>query len=100
MPSDRSAMSVANTLTSSGLPSAIASSIRRIASVYASSPLEQAVTQARTLVSGSRDWISGRTTCRRSASHASASRKKPVTWMNRSSAKASASDVFCRSARA
>ena len=45
--SERSAVSVAKTLMSNSLPAASAASISSMPSVYASSPLEQAVTQQR-----------------------------------------------------
>jgi hypothetical protein len=93
-------MSVANTLMPSGLRARSASSTSSMASVYASSPLEQAVTQARTSLSGSRRATSGAITFCRIASHASASRKKPVTWISRSSASDRTSPGLCRSSRA
>lgn len=60
--SERSAMSVAKTLMSNRLSTFSASSTGSMASVYASSPVEQAVIQTRIDDSSGRSATSGRIT--------------------------------------
>ena len=67
-----------------------------MASVYASSPLAQAVTQARIGWSLVREATSGAMTAARRASQASVSRKNPVTLIIRSFDNAVTSSAFSR----